>query len=359
MRVLPIIVLLLLRGGPNFAQTGTQPKQEKAVVGTHVSLIPPLGFTPSDRFPGYWQESTGSSIMVTEFPAPFAEISPGLSSSSALSKRGMVLLKKDSVVVGGRTGVLAQVEQNFQEAKYLKWLLLFGDGKESVLITAAFPKELQNHLSGAMKASILTARLDSQKNVSPTEGMNFSITEKGGLRLAKRMANLLLYTLNAIFPSKDLNDPIFVVGQSLREIGISDVEGFAKARVLQTAEVTDVVVEQSNKVTIDNLKGYEIVAKARDQQSGRRMLIYQVILFEGQGYYLMQGLVSSENGQSSLVVFKEMAGTFSRKKSISMSKTIHEITQNHRKILLVPFSVCSWIVSYRPLNLRSRPHLDS
>lgn len=43
-------------------------------------------------------------------------------------------------------------------------------------------------------------------------------------------------------------------------------------------------------------------------------MIYQVMLFEEQGYYLMQGLVSNQNGQSSLVVFKEMAGTFSRRK---------------------------------------------
>lgn len=315
MKALTIIILFLLWGVPNVAQTGAQPKQEKPVVGTRVSLIPPSGFTPSGRFPGYSQESTGSSIMVMEFPASFAETSSGLSSPSALSKRGMVLLKKEQVVVGGQTGILAQVKQNLQEAEYLKWLLLFGDGKESVLITAAFPKELETQLSEAMKASILTVRLDSQKNVSPTEGLNFSITEKGGLRLAKRMANLLLYTCDGIFPSKDLNDPIFIVGQSLREIDIGDAEAFVKGRVRQTAEVTDVEIEQSDKVTIDNLKGYEIVAKAKDKQSGRPMVIYQVMLFDEKGYFLMQGLVSSQNGPSSLVVFKEMAGTFSRKKS--------------------------------------------
>ncbi|CAN5546670.1 hypothetical protein BH20ACI3_BH20ACI3_28910 [soil metagenome] len=39
------------------------------------------------------------------------------------------------------------------------------------------------------------------------------------------------------------------------------------------------------------------------------------MLFEEQGYFLLQGLVSSQNAQSSLVVFKEMAATFYRKKS--------------------------------------------
>lgn len=314
MRALTIIVLLLLWGVPNFAQTGAQPRQEKPVVGTRVSLIPPSGFTPSERFPGYSQDSTGSSIMVTEFPAPLAETSSGLSTPSALSKRGMVLLKKQQVVVGGKACILVQIKQNFKEAEYLKWLLLLGDGKESVLITAAFPKELESQLSEAMKASVLTARLNSQKNVSPTEGLNFSINEKGGLRLAKRMANLLVYSRDGIFPSKDLNDPILVVGQSFRDVDIGDAEAFAKVRVRQTAEVTNVEIEQSNRVTIDNLKGYEIVAKAKDKQSGQPMVIYQMMLFEERGYFLLTGLVSSQNGQSSLMLFKEMAGTFSRRK---------------------------------------------
>lgn len=317
MKALTIIILFLVWGVSNVAQTGVQTKQEKPVVGTRISLVPPSGFIPSDRFPGYSQESTGSSIMVTEFPAPLAETSSGLSTRSALSKRGMVLLKKEQVVVGGRVGVLAQVKQNLQEAEYLKWLLLLEDGKESVLVTAAFPKDLESELSEAMKASILTVRVDSQMKVSPTEGLNFSIIEKGGLRIAKRISNLLLYSRDGIFPSKDINDPIFVVGQSLRNVDIGDTEAFAKARVRQTAEVTDVQIEQSNRVTIDNLEGYEIVAKAKDKQSGLPMVVYQALLFEGQGYYLMQGLVSSQNGQSSLVMFKEMSRSFSRRKSIS------------------------------------------
>ncbi len=317
MKALTIIVLLVFGGVHSLAQTGAQPKQEKVVAGTRVSMIPPSGFTPSERFPGYSQESTGSSIMIVEFPSSFAETSSGLSTPSALSRKGMVLLKKQDVVVAGKSGILAQVKQNFPEAEYLKWLLVFGDEKASVLITAAFPKELESQLSEAMKASILTASLNSQKNVPPTEGLNFSITEKGGLRLAKRMANLLLYTRDGVFPSKDLNDPIFVVGQSFGVVDIGDAEAFAKARLRQTAEVTDIEIEHSTKVAIDNLEGYEIVAKARDRQSEQPMVIYQVMLFEERGYFLTTGLVSSQNGQSWLMVFREMAASFSRRKSIS------------------------------------------
>jgi hypothetical protein len=296
-----------------FSQSRTAPKQQIPVLGTRVSLTPPDGFISSSQFPGFWQESTNCSILVTEFPASFNEASSGLSNPSALSKRGMVLIEKQQVKVSGHAGILAQVMQNISGTEYLKWLLVLGDEKESVLITAAFPKGLERQLSEKMKVSVLTAKWDKEKNIAPTEGLNFSIAEIGELRIAKRMANMLLYSKNGVFPSKDIDDPFLVVGQSLATVDIGDPEEFAKRRVLKTAEVTDVEIESSNRVTIGTLDGYEIVAIAKDKESGGPMAIYQVMLFEQQGYFLIQGLVSSKNRQPFLKVFKEMARTFRRK----------------------------------------------
>lgn len=44
------------------------------------------------------------------------------------------------------------------------------------------------------------------------------------------------------------------------------------------------------------------------------MVVYQVMLFEQQTYFLIQGLISNRNRQPYLKVFKEMARTFKRKK---------------------------------------------
>jgi hypothetical protein len=269
---------------------------------------------PSPQFPGYWQESVGSSIIVTEFPAPFSEATAGFSNPSELSKRGMSLLNKQGVIVNEQKGELLKVKQSALGTEYLKWLLIFGDEKESVMIAATFPQELETELSEKMKASVLTAKWYKEKKVSPREGLNFTFDEKGEMRLAKRIANSLLFTKSGTFPSKAVDDPLFIIGQALSKIDVDDKEEFAKSRISQTATVTDIEIENLSRVVLDNLNGYEIIAKGRDVESGQPMVIYQTILFDDQGYYIMQGLVSEKQRQTYLPVFRDMAGSFKRQK---------------------------------------------
>jgi hypothetical protein len=314
MKILTVILLLLSLGISGSGQNKDSPKQDATIAGTRISLRTPDGFTPSTQFSGYWQESMGSSIIVTEFPAPFSEILSGFSNPSELSKRGMSLLSRRGVEVNEQKGELLKVQQNASGIEYLKWLLIFGDEKESVMVVAAFPKELETELSEKMKASVLTAKWYKGTKVSPTEGLNFSFNEQGELKLAKRIANSLLYTKSGIFPSKAVDDPLFIIGQALSKIEIGDKEEFAKSRISQTATITDIEIEKSTRVVLDNLSGYEIIAKGKDVESGELMMIYQMILFEDQGYYIMQGLVSEKQRHNYLPAFKGMAVSFKRKK---------------------------------------------
>ena len=82
-----------------------------SIPGTSVSLSPPEGFMPADRFPGFMKESTGSSIMVSEIPAPYAEVTAGFSDKKQMQTRGMTLLSHSSVKVNGQRAMLIHVEQ--------------------------------------------------------------------------------------------------------------------------------------------------------------------------------------------------------------------------------------------------------
>jgi hypothetical protein len=207
---------------------------------------------------------------------------------------------------------LVQLAQNAFGTDYIKWLLVFGDEKESVMIAASFPKEFENKLSEKMRTSVLSATWERGKNVSPTEGLNFTINEKGDLKLAKRFSNMLLFTAGGVIPRTSSDDPVFIVGQSISKIEISNTEGYARSRVYTTDGVTGVEIEQINKMTIDNLNGHEIVARGKDLKSGQPVVIYQVMLFESQSYYIMTGLIGDKQRQAYLTVFREMGGTFKR-----------------------------------------------
>lgn len=74
------------------------------------------------------------------------------------------------------------------------------------------------------------------------------------------------------------------------------------------------MIESLKPVTIDGLNGYEILAKAKDIRSTTPMTIYQVVLYEGQGYYIMQGLVSTKAANAYVPSLKEMARSFKRRR---------------------------------------------
>lgn len=182
-----ILILLVVATGS--AQARESPTQA-TIAGTRVSLKPPSGFTPSPQFSGYWLESHDSSLIVTEFPGSFREVASGFSSPADLAARGLSLLSKQEIEISGLRGELLQVKQTSSSTDYLKWIVVFGDDKESVMIAATFPKKHENELSQKMKASILTATWDRGQKVSPTEGLNFTFTEIGEFKTRKENRKL-------------------------------------------------------------------------------------------------------------------------------------------------------------------------
>ena len=81
------------------------------VPGTAVSLTPPDGFVAANRFPGFMNESTRSSIMISEIPGPYAEATAGLHDPKRLQAQGMRLLGQSAAKVDGHAALLLQIEQ--------------------------------------------------------------------------------------------------------------------------------------------------------------------------------------------------------------------------------------------------------
>src|SRR5215468_10554391 len=93
--VFPVILFL---SGPSANANPSPFAQQKPikVPGTKVSLVPPDGLKPSDQFPGFLDEETSSSIMITELPAPYSEMANGFT-KEALGARGMNLFSRKDI----------------------------------------------------------------------------------------------------------------------------------------------------------------------------------------------------------------------------------------------------------------------
>ena len=299
-----IIMLLLV-------SAGVGAESPKLVKGTRVVVAPPSGFEVADRFPGFLSEETGASVMVTELPGSFSEVTKGFN-ASGFKRQGMKLMSQHEARYGTYNGILIFAAQVAQGIDYLKWMAAFGDDKTTYLVTATFPKEAEATLSDVLKKAVLGARV-GVADVDALAALTFRISPTNEMKLAKVVANSILLSKGGVFPAKSVEIPVFIIGASAsRGLTVPNKRAFAEARLQNVALLKDVRLKTTEPVTIGGLDGLESVADALDSKSDAKMLLYQVVLFDTDGYYLMQGIASEHEGKAQLPTFKEIARSFRR-----------------------------------------------
>jgi len=281
------------------------------VPGTRVNLDPPPGFVPAQRFPGFQNEEKGASIMVTELPGPAAEMQKGMT-RELLASRGMTLIRSQTVKVGGRDALLIHTSQSAAGTEFLKWMLVAGDPKQTVMIVGTFPKAASG-LSLPLKRAILSASwagaLAEGGKPQPYEGLTFRVDPTPALKLAGRVGNALVFTESGSMGSGNPDQAVLVIGSSFGDASISDVEAFAKERATKSTQVGALRNIEGRALTVDGLPGYELTAEGNDAKSGRAVRMYQLALVDKTTYYLAQGFVSADR-PAAMEQFRQVTRSF-------------------------------------------------
>jgi hypothetical protein len=281
----------------------------KPVKGTHIILTPPSGFVEADRFPGFMSEETGSSVMVSELPAPYGEVTKGFN-TSGFKKQGMILLSEEKASFGSYNGVLISAAQSARGLDFQKWMAVFGDDKITYLVTASFPKVVAEDLSDILKKTVADARV-SPADTDPFDALTFRITPANDMKIAKVIGNGILLSKGGVFPAKSIETPVFVIGASAsKELAVPNKKAFAEARLQKMPKLKDIRVKSNEPIKVGDLDGFESTAEALDVESNSRMTIYQVVLFDADGYYAMQGISAEEEGKVQLPTLKQIARSF-------------------------------------------------
>lgn len=233
------------------------------VRATRVSLIKPEGFTEAKNFSGFQQDSTGASIVVTELPAPYSQIASGFTAENLKSRR-MTLLSQKDITIDGRLGKLLQVTQVAYSTTFVKWIAVFGNETETVTIVASLPQEMEKTLSEPLRNAAVSAKWQKDKVLDPLANLNFAVSGTPSLKFTHRVQNTLLYTKNGVIPAKSLEDPFLVVGQAISDIEVTNQKQFSEQRIAQAEQIKNVSIDTSQKININGLSGYEIVARAND-----------------------------------------------------------------------------------------------
>lgn len=293
---------------------GGHAEPQTPIKGTRVMLTAPSGFVVADRFPGFMSEETGSSLMVSELPAPFAEVTKGFN-ASGFKKQGMTLLTKEEMSFEAHKGFLISASQSANGIDFLKWMAAFGDEKTTYMVTASFPKDAAADLSDILKAAVSGARVGAG-SADPFDAMTFRVTPMNDMKIARVLGNGILLSKGGVFPAKGIETPILVAGASAsKRLSIPGKKAFSEARLQKTSTLKDVRPRTTEPIAIDELEGFESVADAIDIATGKAAIVYQVILFDADGYYAIQGIASEQEGRTQLPTFKQIARTFRKSKA--------------------------------------------
>lgn len=290
----------------SFAVAAEAAAQPQDVVGARVTLQPPAGFVPSGRFPGFEHAASGASIMVTEMPAPFAQLRAGFTGEE-LASHGMSLRELEAVSIGGEEGVLAAVSQEAAGTPYEKWIAVFGGDSASVIVTGTYPAASAAELGENMRQAVLSARRREGPPADPFEGLSFRFAETPRLKVATRMTNMVALNESGDLSRPRPGEPILVVAMSFSDVEIGDMEAFARQRIQQIATVSGIGGVSGGPVTIDGIAGYELFAEGRNVNAGIPMRIYQVLLPDGEGYILVQGVVRADRADVLIPEFQAVA----------------------------------------------------
>jgi hypothetical protein len=278
------------------------------VSGTRVSVLVPPGFEPVVQAPGFRDKETGSSLVVTEIPGPFAAVRAGLT-AEGLATRGMQLLSAEEVRIASRDGVLMAASQQVGGAIFRTWMGVFGTNNATVMVVAAYPEALAGKMSALLRRAVLSAEWGPDVVVDPFEGLLFRLREGKTLKIAGRMSNALMLTRGGTSGPPPPAEPMLVVATSLTEVEVGDLETFAKARLMQTAQVKEITDIEGRTVTVGGSPGYEIRAAARDLKTGAPLVVYQLVAVRGRQYYLVQGLVGAAGADEYIPEFRAVASS--------------------------------------------------
>lgn len=295
-----------------------KPSPLSKVPGTSVQISPPQGFQPSKLFPGFEQQQTGASILVTELPIPKAQsIITQFSTAKVLKARGMTLIESKDITIDGRPSKLLLVTQSAQGIKFLRWIVVVGTGDQALIATASFPESQAAALKAPLRQAIISLRWMPGTAVQSLEGLTFSFKPAGDLQISGRVANTVMLTKSGAKPPIPAADPLMVLGSAL-SIGGSlsgkmsgeELAEFSRLRLKQTQQVTELTETSGQVKTLADHPAFEIVATGYDLKTRTPLTVYQVIVSTDETYYILQGFVSNAGAQKYLPIFRAVADSF-------------------------------------------------
>jgi hypothetical protein len=305
-----IILVFLFISGCSTRESGSN-QEYIHIPGTPVRLIPPEEFTLAPDIGGFKHTRLTASIMVLQSPLDFKTIASGFT-AQALTKQGGELLSTIPVTIDSTEAMLYKTFRISQGLNFVQWSLVFPLNGHAITVMSAYLKENDRELSDKIKNALITTRV-AKEDIADQRALSFTIDAKP-LKLAQLLQGpSLMFTREGKWNEQEIFDLSFFAGPSMDNGYIEQSEDFALGQLKDVCADCQVDKNGIQKISIDSLNGYEIVSYRNDSAAHVKRLKYEVMLFDGNKYYLLVGTASSDY-LNNISVFRNISNSFKRKR---------------------------------------------
>jgi hypothetical protein len=263
--------------------------------GSRVALDVSTAFTPSDRFSGFVDKSTGASFVIIQMPAStYDEFETLPDRKEALAQQG--LSGTERAELKGREGTFIYLvgTQSTPAGAVAKFVLIFKEHDVTAMIVANIPQpaiDAGTYSREAVEKILATATV---RDTPAAAAELFRFRYLGPFKEAFSLAGTTKgYSISGTQPRPGENrlvkEPMLLVSPSIDNRTI-DPQIVARRTFMRLGGMREGQMDGEKEVSIGGLSGYQIVGEAADAASGARIAIHLVLLAGRPfGYFVIVG----------------------------------------------------------------------
>lgn len=265
--------------------------------GSLVGLVPPEGMTEATAFPGFEDRSKSASILLVEMPPEaYEQVASGFT-DAALASKGIAVVSRDPLTIPDTKTMFVTGTQTAGALTVRKWVLLAGTSKGTALVTAQIPEANAAALSDeTVRAALATIAFRAPPSLDEQlKGLPFHLGTLAGFRVLRVLGNTAVFLTDGPKNEIDAADqPLFVVSVSGGAPRDDDRGTFAVRTLTSTPGFKELRVERAEPLRIHNQPGFEVMATAKEGQTGAEVKVIQWLRFGSNGYVRMLGVVKAD-----------------------------------------------------------------
>ncbi len=283
--------------------------------GGRIAIDLGAAFTPSNRFSGFVDKSTGASFAVIELPAAaYDKLKTIPDSKEALANEGFSGTEKAKLK--GREGTFVYLvgKQKTPAGEVTKFVLIFSEKDVTGVIVVNVPQEAIDagtYSREGIEAILATATVRDPPDPNALFRFGYlgpfkEAFDHGGMTKA--------YNMSVAQPGTGENqlvkEPMLLVSSSVHGDAI-DAKAQATKSFAELGGMKERQIDDEKEVTIGDLKGYQITGEATYAASGDKIAIHLVLLSgEPFGYFMFLGSVPIADKQKMMPEIEKVIASF-------------------------------------------------